>query len=112
MFQIAFEKPLTSLIWLTSVISIAVTFGVSYVMIGNMGEDLWWKLSVIISCGTLAAAIIPEFTKIFTSSKSKHVEEVVNAFLEGNTMVDGLTKNIIDNKIEYGINITKKIKYN
>ena len=58
-----FETPLTSLIWLTSVISIAVTFGVSYVMIGNMGEDLWWKLSVIISCGTLAAAIIPEFTK-------------------------------------------------
>ena len=85
-----FETPLTSLIWLTSVISILVTFGVSYVMIGSMGEDLWWKLSTIISCGTLAAALIPEFTKIFTSSKSKHVEEVVNASREA-----GASLNII-----------------
>ncbi len=77
-----FETPLTSLIWLTAVVSIAVTFGVSYVMIGDMSPDLWWKLSVIISCGTMAAALIPEFTKIFTSSKSKHVEEVVNASRE------------------------------
>lgn len=85
-----FETPLTSLIWLTSVISIMVTFGVSYVMIGSMGADLWWKLSTIISCGTLAAALIPEFTKIFTSSKSKHVEEVVNASREA-----GASLNII-----------------
>ena len=85
-----FETPLTSLIWLTSVISIAVTFGVSYVMIGTMGEDLWWKLSVIISCGTLAAAIIPEFTKIFTSSKSQHVQEIVNSSREA-----GASLNII-----------------
>lgn len=85
-----FETPLTSLIWLTSIISILVTFGVSYVMIGSMGEDLWWKLSTIISCGTLAAALIPEFTKIFTSSKSKHVEEVVNASREA-----GASLNII-----------------
>ncbi len=85
-----FETPLTSLIWLTSVISIAVTFGVSYVMIGDMGNDLWWKLSVIISCGTIAAALIPEFTKIFTSSKSKHVNEVVNASREA-----GASLNII-----------------
>ena len=77
-----FETPLTSLVWLTSIISILVTFGVSYVMIGEMGEDLWWKLAVIISCGTFAAAIIPEFTKIFTSSKSKHVQEIVNASRE------------------------------
>ncbi len=85
-----FETPLTSLIWLTSVISILVTFGVSYVMIGDMDADLWWKLSVIISCGTLAAALIPEFTKIFTSAKSKHVEEVVNASREA-----GASLNII-----------------
>lgn len=85
-----FETPLTSLIWLTSIISILVTFGVSYVMIGNMDADLWWKLSVIISCGTLAAALIPEFTKIFTSAKSKHVEEVVNASREA-----GASLNII-----------------
>ncbi len=85
-----FETPLTSLIWLTSGISILVTFGVSYVMIGDMDADLWWKLSVIISCGTLAAALIPEFTKIFTSAKSKHVEEVVNASREA-----GASLNII-----------------
>lgn len=85
-----FETPLTSLVWLTSIISILVTFGVSYVMIGEMGEDLWWKLSVIISCGTFAAAIIPEFTKIFTSSKSKHVQEIVNASREA-----GASLNII-----------------
>lgn len=84
-----FETPLTSLIWLTSIISILVTFGVSYVMLAEFG-DMWWKLSVIISCGTLAAALIPEFTKIFTSSKSKHVEEVVNASREA-----GASLNII-----------------
>ena len=74
-----FETPLTSLIWITSIVSIVVTYGVSYVMIGDMGADLWWKLSTIISCGTLAAALIPEFTKIFTSSKSQHVNEIVNS---------------------------------
>lgn len=74
-----FEVPLTSLVWITSIMSIAVTFGISYLMIGNMGPDLWWKLSIIISCGTFASAIIPEFTKIFTSSKSIHVQEIVNS---------------------------------
>ncbi len=74
-----FEAPLTNLVWLTSLLSIALTFAVSYVMIGDMGENLWWRLSTIISCGTFAAAIIPEFTKIFTSCNSQHVKEVVNA---------------------------------
>ena len=77
-----FETPLTSLVWISSLLSIAATFGISYIMIGTMGENLWWKLSVIISCGTLAAALIPEFTKIFTSSKSKHVQEIVDASRE------------------------------
>lgn len=85
-----FETPLTSLVWVASIISIMMTFGVSYVMIGDMGSDLWWKLSVIISCGTFAAAIIPEFTKIFTSSKSQHVQEIVNASREA-----GASLNII-----------------
>ena len=85
-----FETPLTSLVWISSIISILMTFGVSYVMIGDMGPDLWWKLSVIISCGTFAAAIIPEFTKIFTSSKSQHVQEIVNASREA-----GASLNII-----------------
>ena len=74
-----FEIPLTSLVWITSILSIIATFGISYLMIGDMGDSLWWKLSVIISCGTFASAIIPEFTKIFTSSKSTHVQEIVNS---------------------------------
>lgn len=88
-----FEKPLTSLIWLTSLISIAVTFGVSYLMLPatQFGTQIWWKLSVIISCGTLAAAIIPEFTKIFTSSKSQHVQEVVNASREAGASLNILS---------------------
>ena len=85
-----FEAPLTSLVWVTSLLSIAVTFGVSYLLVEPMGDDLWWKLSVIISCGTLASALIPEFTKIFTSSKSKHVQEIVDASREA-----GASLNII-----------------
>ncbi len=88
-----FEKPLTSLIWLTSIISIAVTFAVSYLMLpsSQFGPNMWWKMSVIISCGTLAAAIIPEFTKIFTSSKSQHVQEVVNASREAGASLNILS---------------------
>jgi K(+)-stimulated pyrophosphate-energized sodium pump len=80
-----FEKPLTSLVWLTSIISIIVTFLVSYWQIGSLPGNLWLTLSIIISCGTLGAALIPEFTKIFTSTKSKHVNEVVTASREGGT---------------------------
>jgi len=78
-----FEIPLTSLIWLTSVLSIAVTFYVSKWQLASLPYDLWWKLSLIISCGTLGAALIPEFTKMFTSPKSKHVQETVTASEEG-----------------------------
>ncbi len=88
-----FEKPLTSLIWITSIISILVTFAVSYYMLPatQFGHNIWWELSVIISCGTLAAAIIPEFTKIFTSSKSQHVQEVVNASREAGASLNILS---------------------
>lgn len=85
-----FETPLTSLVWISSIVSIAITYGVSYVMVGDMGPDMWWKLATIISCGTLAAAVIPEFTKIFTSSKSQHVQEIVNSSREA-----GASLNII-----------------
>jgi K(+)-stimulated pyrophosphate-energized sodium pump len=80
-----FEAPLTSLVWITSIISIIVTYIVSYLLISDLlpGSGLWWKLSSIISFGTLAAAIIPEFTKAFTSSKSRHVKEIVTASREG-----------------------------
>ena len=81
--DIDFEKPLTNLVWITSILSIIVTFAVSYWQIGHLPNSVWSTLSIIISCGTLGAALIPEFTKIFTSSKSKHVEEVVNASKEG-----------------------------
>jgi K(+)-stimulated pyrophosphate-energized sodium pump len=87
-----FEAPLTSLVWITSIVSIIVTYAVSWLMLGNSG-DLWWKLSTIISCGTIAAAVIPEMTKIFTSAKSKHVAEIVSASREGGaslTILSGL----------------------
>ncbi|MBR5555997.1 sodium-translocating pyrophosphatase [bacterium] len=77
-----FEKPLTNLVWLTSILSIIMTFGVSKWLLAGMG-NLWLVLSCIISCGTLGAALIPEFTKIFTSPKAKHTEEVVTASREG-----------------------------
>lgn len=88
-----FEAPLTSLVWLTSIISMIVTFLVSDALLGGMEGGLWWKLSVIISCGTLAGALIPEFTKVFTSSHSRHVAEIVNASREGGaslTILSGL----------------------
>ena len=80
-----FEAPLTSLVWITSVVSIALTYVVSYFIIPSLGGDttLWWKLSTIISCGTLAGALIPELVKVFTSVESRHVKEVVIGAQEG-----------------------------
>jgi len=89
--KINFEAPLTSLVWITSIVSIIVTFLVSNWQLGALPNGLWWKLSIIISCGTLAAAIIPEFVKVFTSSKSKHTEEVVTAAREGGASLDILS---------------------
>jgi K(+)-stimulated pyrophosphate-energized sodium pump len=91
--KINFEAPLTSLVWITSLLSIAVTFAVSSWMLGGLGSGLWWKLSTIISCGTLAAALIPELTKAFTSSGSRHTKEIVAASREGGaslTILSGL----------------------
>ena len=78
-----FEVPLTRLVWITSILSICMTFGVSHWLLSSMGSHIWLVLSCIISCGTLGAALIPEFTKIFTSPKAKHTEEVVTASREG-----------------------------
>jgi len=91
--DIDFEKPLTSLVWITSVLSMIVTFIISKILIGDLPNNLWLVLAIIISCGTLGAALIPEFTKIFTSPKSKHVNEVVSASREGGaslTILSGL----------------------
>jgi K(+)-stimulated pyrophosphate-energized sodium pump len=86
-----FEKPLTSLVWITSILSILVTFAASYFMIGDMPNNLWITLSVIISAETLGAALIPEFTKIFTSPKSIHVNEVVEASKKGGASLNILS---------------------
>jgi K(+)-stimulated pyrophosphate-energized sodium pump len=91
--EIDFEKPLTSLVWITSIISIIMTFVISNLLIGHIPNNLWLTLSIIISCGTVGAALIPEFTKIFTSTKSKHVNEIVRATREGGaslTILSGL----------------------
>ena len=83
--EMNFETPLTTLVWLTSIVSIGLTFLVSYFIIPDLGGDAtqWWKLAVIISCGTLAGALIPELVKAFTSTESRHVKEVVISAEEG-----------------------------
>src|SRR4030043_184408 len=89
-----FEHPLTNLVWITSAISIAVTFAASYFLLGDLTDnlkDLWWALSIIISCGTIAGALIPELTKVFTSTKSRHCEEVVNASKQGGASLNVLS---------------------
>ena len=88
-----FEKPLTSLVWFASVLSIAVTYIVSYMQLGNVdgNPNLWWQLASIISMGTLGAALIPEITKIFTSPKSGHVIEVVKASHHGGASLNILS---------------------
>src|SRR5689334_13261774 len=91
--EMNFEKPLTSLVWLTSIISIVLTFIVSYLMIPQLAGDttLWWKLSAIITCGTLAGAVIPELVKVFTSTSSAHVAEVVSSSREGGASLNILS---------------------
>ncbi|HEY8943642.1 MAG TPA: sodium-translocating pyrophosphatase, partial [Polyangiaceae bacterium] len=93
--KVNFEAPLTWLVWITSIASVGLTFVVSYLLIPELGDGtLWWKLSAIISCGTLAGAIIPELVKVFTSTESSHVSEVVTASREGGpslNILSGLT---------------------
>ncbi len=88
-----YETPLTSLVWLTSVISVGMTYLVSYLMIPDIAGDptMWWKLSTIITCGTLAGAIIPELVKVFTSVHSRHVQEVVTSSREGGASLNILS---------------------
>ena len=94
-----FEEPLTRLIWIASILCISTSYGMSWLLIGDLRlggvdyDQLWWQLATIISCGTLAAVLIPEFTKVFTSSHSKHVHEIVTASKEGGaslTILSGL----------------------
>jgi K(+)-stimulated pyrophosphate-energized sodium pump len=100
-----FETPLTTLVWLTSAVSIAMTYVLSYLLIPILGPasdpSLWWKLGTIITCGTLAGAIIPELVKVFTSTNSKHVREVVIASREGGASLNILSGLVAGNFSAY-----------
>src|SRR5262249_13739250 len=102
-----YEHPLTSLVVITSLVSIILTFIISNLLIPNLGDGtLWWKLSAIISCGTAAGAIIPELVKVFTSMKSKHVTEVVTASKEGGSSLNILSGLTAGNFSAYWMGLT------
>jgi K(+)-stimulated pyrophosphate-energized sodium pump len=104
--KVNFEAALTSLVWITSIISIIVTFAVSKWQLGHLPDDLWFKLSVIISCGTLAAALIPELVKVFTSFNSRHCAEVVTAAREGGASLDILSGFVAGNFAAFWIGLS------
>src|SRR5713101_3519555 len=97
-----FETPLTNLVWITSIVSVVMTFVVSYALVPSLGDgSLWWKLAAIITCGTLAGAIIPEVTKVFTSTESAHVREVVTASREGGASLNVISGLVAGNFSAY-----------
>jgi K(+)-stimulated pyrophosphate-energized sodium pump len=102
-----FEAPLTSLVWITSIVSIAMTYAISSVIIPVLDGDStqWWKLATIISCGTLAGAIIPELVKVFTSTESRHVKEVVSSAEEGGASLGILSGFVAGNFSAYYIGL-------
>ena len=103
-----YETPLTTLVWLTSLVSIGLTYVVSYLMIPDIGNDptMWWKLSSIITCGTLAGAIIPELVKVFTSMESGHVREVVTSSQEGGASLNILSGFVAGNFSAFWLGLT------
>ncbi|MCU1242373.1 MAG: Inorganic diphosphatase [Candidatus Acidoferrum typicum] len=105
--EMNYESPLTSLVWITSLVSIAFTFVVSSLIIPTLGGDSsqWWKLATIISCGTLAGAIIPELVKVFTSTESRHVREVVRSAEEGGASLGILSGFVAGNFSAYYIGL-------
>src|SRR6202522_2094926 len=102
-----FESPLTSLVWITSIISIAMTYAISSVIVPTLQGDTtqWWKLATIISCGTLAGAVIPELVKVFTSTESRHVREVVASAEEGGASLGILSGFVAGNFSAYYIGL-------
>ena len=99
-----YEAPLTSLVWLTSLVSVALTYLVSYMLLPDLGDgSLWWKLSTVITCGTLAGAIIPELVKVFTSVESRHVREIVVSSREGGASLNILSGLVAGNFSAYWI---------
>jgi len=104
--EMDYEKPLTSLVWITSIISIAITYGVTDLMIKDLGDGtIWWKLASIISCGTLAGALIPELVKVFTSTNSSHVKEVVKSAQEGGASLGILSGFVAGNFSAYWLGL-------
>ena len=103
-----FEAPLTFLVWLTSIVSVVLTYLVSYLLIPDLGGDgtLWWKLSTVITCGTLAGAIIPELVKVFTSMDSRHTQEVVTSSREGGASLNILSGLVAGNFSAYWLGMT------
>jgi len=103
-----FEAPLTSLVWLTSIVSVVLTYVLSYLLIPTLGgsSDLWWQLSSVVTCGTLAGAIIPEFVKVFTSTHSGHVREVVTSSREGGASLNILSGLVAGNFSAYWLGLT------
>jgi K(+)-stimulated pyrophosphate-energized sodium pump len=105
--EMDFEAPLTSLVWLTSIVSIILTYIVTYLMVPNLGDGtLWWKLASIISCGTLAGAVIPELVKVFTSTKSGHVQEIVTSAREGGASLGILSGMVAGNMSAYWLGLS------
>jgi K(+)-stimulated pyrophosphate-energized sodium pump len=106
--EMNFETPLTSLVWITSLVSIVLTYIISYAIIPDLGGDpsQWWKLATIISCGTLAGALIPELVKVFTSTESRHVKEVVTSAEEGGASLDILSGFVAGNFSAYYLGLT------
>ena len=102
-----FEAPLTSLVWLTSIVSVVLTYIVSNLLIADLGDGtLWWKLASIITCGTLAGAIIPELVKVFTSVESSHVKEVVTSSREGGASLNILSGFVAGNFSAYWLGLS------
>jgi K(+)-stimulated pyrophosphate-energized sodium pump len=106
-----FEHPLTSLVWITSIVSIALTYAISYIIIPSLGGDTsqWWKLATIISCGTLAGAVIPELVKVFTSVNSRHVKEVVKSAQEGGASLGILSGFVAGNFSGYYLGLSMMV---
>jgi len=106
--EMNFEAPLTTLVWLTSIVSIALTYIVSYLVIPVLAGDrtLWWKLATIISCGTLAGAVIPELVKVFTSTESRHVQEIVKSSNEGGASLNILAGFVAGNYSAYWLGLS------
>ena len=106
--EMDFEAPLTSLVWITSIVSIALTYVVTFLMLPDLNGDptLWWKLASIISCGTLAGALIPELVKVFTSTNSAHVQEVVTSAKEGGASLGILSGLVAGNMSAYWLGLS------